>query len=683
VPATLGWVTLPADRPPAGPSVRRVLHVAKTHLDVGFTDTAAAVRRRYLDDFFPRAVDVAAELRRRGGPAQLRWTTGSWILAEALDAARGAERDALATAVEAGDLCWHAMPFTTHTEYAERSLIEHGLSISAALDRRFGRRTRAAKLTDVPGHTRGLVSLLADHGVELLHVGVNPAATAPSVPARFHWRDHAAPGGPELLVMYQPGGYGAEQQLGDTLVAIDLTGDNLGPPAADEVEARFADLAARHPGAELVAATLDDVADAMAAVAHELPVVEAEIGDSWVHGVGSAPRMTAGFRALSRQRRSWLDHGTVAADDPDLAAASTRLLLVAEHTWGLDQKTHWPDTTSWGNEQLAAARTRSDTIAFEASWAEADTYLDEYVALLPQELGPLASEELAAVRAPVADLDGELERTVPLRPAADEGAVGVDVGGFRLLVDTATGSIIGCLDPGDRQWASPDSPLGAFSVQVFDAADYERWFSTYNAPTADEDEWWARWDNTKPGLEGTAARSTTWGPASAAVRGAPSGDRAVIALEPPDPRPEAWPGSVSMVVSSHEVGRLQLELRWSGAVAARWPRAVWWSFAPVVDDPSAWRMSKLGEWVDPADVVDDGGRDLHVVERLSHPDGVDLVPLDTGLVAPGAPRLLEWGGPAPDLSGGWHLCCHANLWGTNFPMWVAGDGRFRVELAYP
>ena len=68
-------------------AVQRVLYVAKTHLDVGLTDLAASVRQRYLEEFFPRAMQVAEQLRSAGGAARLRWTTGSWILSEALDAA--------------------------------------------------------------------------------------------------------------------------------------------------------------------------------------------------------------------------------------------------------------------------------------------------------------------------------------------------------------------------------------------------------------------------------------------------------------------------------------------------------------------------------------------------------------------------------------------------------------------
>ena len=377
--------------------MRRVLYVAKTHLDVGFTDLAASVRQRYLDEFFPRAMQVAEELRSAGGAARLRWTTGSWILSEALHAADHEQRRRLEAAIDHGDLCWHALPFTMHTEYADPSLVRHGLSLSAELDRRFGRRTRAAKATDVPGHSRALVPLLVEAGVDLLHVGVNPVAAAPVVPRQFRWRDDAAAsaGGvsPEVAVMYQPGGYGDVQVVEgtDVAVAIDLTGDNLGPRSAEDLIAAFAQLAERFPGAEIVAATLDDVAEVMAGARDALPVVTAEIGDTWIHGVGSDPQKTAGFRALSRLRRDWLDHGRIDATDLGLQRASTRLLLVAEHTWGLDQKTHWPDTDHWSAAELAEVRDDPATVRFESSWTEQRHLLDEFV----DELGVAGHTALA------------------------------------------------------------------------------------------------------------------------------------------------------------------------------------------------------------------------------------------------------------------------------------------------
>lgn len=671
-------------RPTVASVIRRVLYVSKTHLDVGFTDTAAAVRRRYLEDFFPRAMRVAAQLRAEGGPARLRWTTGSWILTEALDAADTSARRQLEAAIEAGDLCWHALPFTLHTEYAERSLVRHGLTLSAELDRRFGRRTRAAKATDVPGHTRGLVSLLADAGVDLLHVGVNPASTAPRVPQQFRWRDDAAERevAPELAVMYQAGGYGDLQVVEGTDVAVmvDLTGDNLGPRAATELTDRFERLGEQFPGASVEAGTLDDVAEVMAGARDGLPVLTAEVGDSWVHGTGSDPAKTATFRAWCRQRRRWLEEGDADPGDPALAAASTTLLQVAEHTWGLDQKTHWPEEGCWGVAELAAVRHRPDTVAFEASWHEQRELLDRYVATLGTRGRPDLADAAEQLR----------HSLVPRRPGPvdtwtrRDPAEPARLGAWSLTFDPADGSVRTLLDPVGRERSGP-AGLGRYAQRTYDAADLERWFSTYNAGTLPEDEWWARWDNTKPGLAESPARSAWWRPE---LVGLWSGDDATgpvlaarLGVRAGTDDPVATPGELWQVVRTTADGDgLELELCWFDLPAARWPTTTWWSFSPAVTDPDGWQMRKLGEWVSPLDVVADGGRRLHVADTLAHPDGFRLDLLDTGLVAPGDAEVLVWDERPIRLADGWHACLHANLWGTNFPMWTEGDARFRVQL---
>lgn len=689
----------------------------KTHLDVGFTDLASRVRRRYLEDFFPRALSVASELRARGGSApggpgaRLRWTTGSWILTEALDAASPAHRRELEAAVEAGDLCWHALPFTLHTEYCDRSLLEHGLSLSAELDRRYGRRTVAAKVTDVPGHTRGLVSLLADAGVELLHVGVNPASAAPSVPDRFRWQDPAADEGPELLVMYQPGGYGSVQVVPGTrtAVAVELTGDNLGPPSADDVTAIFETLGQRFPGASVRASVFDEVAAVMSRARDDLPVIDDEIGDSWIHGVASDPAKTTTFRALCRERVRWIDSGEARVDDPALRAASTRLLLVAEHTWGLDLKTHWPDETHWSAADLAVVRDEAATARFESSWAEQRGYLTEFVDALAAGGRPDLAARAAAVAdgATVQAVDEAVETVDEALTGGAALGVGaaewtdvapdeaVGVGGFVMTLDPSDGAVVGLVGPDGRSWASVDSPLARWTIQTFDAADFERWFSTYNAQTTPEDLWWARWDNTKPGLDGSGARSAWWSPRLVSVRrGHVDGRDVVVAAlgvdaEPDDP--VAVPASARLTLRAGErPDELDVELSWFGLRAARWPVAWWWTFAPLIEDPSRWRMHKLGEWVAPDEVVPSGGGDLHAADRLAHPDGLGVELWDTPLVAPGAPRLLDWDpdeGPhrvdSRVENGQWHVCVHANLWGTNFPMWTEGDGRARVTLRFP
>ena len=87
----------------------------------------------------------------------------------------------LCEAIEDGDITWHGLPFTTHTELMSESLFRYGLSLSKELDKRFGKKTIAAKMTDVPGHTKAIIPHLAENGIEFLHIGVNPASAVPDL----------------------------------------------------------------------------------------------------------------------------------------------------------------------------------------------------------------------------------------------------------------------------------------------------------------------------------------------------------------------------------------------------------------------------------------------------------------------------------------------------------------------
>ena len=100
--------------------------VFKTHLDVGFTDLAETVVRRYHEVYIPRAIALARELRESAGPVRFIWTTGSWIIADHLEQADASGRSALEEAIAAGDIAWHALPFNTHTELLDASLLEAG-----------------------------------------------------------------------------------------------------------------------------------------------------------------------------------------------------------------------------------------------------------------------------------------------------------------------------------------------------------------------------------------------------------------------------------------------------------------------------------------------------------------------------------------------------------------------------
>ena len=122
----------------------------KCHFDAGFIDTQADVVHKYFNEYFPRAIQIAAAQRacgqpRTSGPPARGCSTSTWNRPPAED------RKRMEQAIAHGDIAWHALPFTWQTEMLDPSMIDGSLALSQSLDRRFGRSTTGAKMTDVPG----------------------------------------------------------------------------------------------------------------------------------------------------------------------------------------------------------------------------------------------------------------------------------------------------------------------------------------------------------------------------------------------------------------------------------------------------------------------------------------------------------------------------------------------------
>ena len=103
------------DGPSPDGQVKRVLLMFKCHFDAGFIDTQAAVVQNYFTVYFPRAIEVAGQMRESGDERYV-WTTGSWLLYEYLEQATPQDRKRMEQAIANGDIAWHAMPFTWQTE---------------------------------------------------------------------------------------------------------------------------------------------------------------------------------------------------------------------------------------------------------------------------------------------------------------------------------------------------------------------------------------------------------------------------------------------------------------------------------------------------------------------------------------------------------------------------------------
>ncbi|MDA3959192.1 MAG: DUF5054 domain-containing protein [Planctomycetota bacterium] len=663
---------------PIDPSRIHVLF--KTHLDIGFTDDAHAVLCSYLDNYLPRALALARRLRVEAPDDRFVWTVGSWLISEALDRLGGQARADLELALAEGDIRWHALPFTMHSEYLDAGLIRHGLSLSQSLDRRFGRRTIGAKMTDVPGHSQALVPLLAEAGVELLHLGVNPASTRPQVPDWCRWRC----GDDEVLLGYESDYGDLSQPLpGGPCLAFGFTGDNHGPPTVGQVRQVYHQLRERFPGCPVAASSLDTFATELAHHRAELPSVDVEIGDSWIHGTGSDPEKTRRFRALARWRAALLEAAPEQATRRELRRFSTQLMLVGEHTWGRDAKHFTPAGAgrldgAW--DQQGFQRDRADGVhdRLERSWQEQRAYLDQALASLAGSPLQQAAQDACAWPPEPAGPWEALALTQPMTQPMTHA-----LGGWQLTLD-AQGALCDLrADSDGAVFADAEHRLGELRYDVYGADEYAAFLAAYNPRLAQTGSW-AEPDFGKPGLEAVLQRGRSFVPRLRQLWRRRDGSALRLDLEFPEEAstafgcPRRW-----RVVISTQADAITWDVRWRDKPATRVPEALWLRMHFPLACADGLRLRKLGRDIDPRQVVADGNRALHHCEHLRwHGPGpqwrLDLP--DCGLVAPGGGALVQFRQDLPDPRDGIDLNLLNTTWGTNFPLWYEDDGVLRLRL---
>ena len=631
--------------------IKKVLIIFKTHLDIGFTDLAANVKQKYFDVFIPSALKTARELKERDTDATFRWTIGSWLISEYLRLnAQNEKGEELRRAIEAGDICWHGLPCTTHTESMTKELFEYGLSLSRSLDAQFGVKTIAAKMTDVPGHTKAMIPLLKNAGIELLHIGVNPASAVPDVPEIFRWQN----GDDEITVIYN-GEYGNFTPLGDTGVALYFahTNDNLGSQTADEVIETFEMLKKLAPGAQLLASDLNEAALVLRGIRDTLPIITDEIGDSWIHGVATDPGKMAQFRSLCRLYREM-------PDGEDKETLARGLMMIPEHTWGLDEKTHLNDETHFSKEAFAACRELPNFKKMERSWAEQRAFMTDAVNALREPYRTKAAALCAEYKRQPADLTGFCE--VPAGTVLEIGAYQV------CFADTGA---IDLLKVGEKTLADESHTLGLPFYEVFSYDQYITFHKNYHRIEDD----WAWQDFTKIGMENAIDKYESFTPEAKICR---NGDTVTVRFRFPE---EAYtrfgaPRNMEAVYRFYD-GGIDLDFAWFNKDANRIAEAMWLAFCPVA---TGRRISKLGELIDPQHVVSRGNRNLHATDRGVFFNELNILSADAALVAPQKPCVLDYPDSIPPEDGGAWFGLHNNLWGTNFPMWYGEDARFRFTL---
>ncbi|NLL56011.1 MAG: DUF5054 domain-containing protein [Clostridiales bacterium] len=678
--------------------MKKIHLISKTHLDLGFTDYAKNIIERYRNEFIPQAVSLAQELNSDTSDKNFIWTTGSFLINDSLENASEENKKQLDDALKKGYITWHAMPFTTHTELLDQDILEYGLSLSKSLDAKYGKQTIAAKMTDVPGHTKAMISTLQAYGVKLLHIGVNEASAIPDIPQAFLWKQGAS----EIMVIYEStyGSIYKNEHIDDILYFIHSS-DNYGPSSKEKINNIFTQLQNDYPDYEIAFSTLDNYTNELYKVKDKLPVITSEIGDTWIHGVASDPYKTGAYRNLLKLKDKWLLEGKLNKESSEYKNFAKNLLQVAEHTWGMDIKRHFSDY-NYLKDDFNAAR-KKDVVdthlslknfyqksvvlkyqkkgiyakgsfkAMENSWQEQRQYIDNAIESLPELLKEQAKSIISTFRPETAfDKTAYQEVDVYSKYQIDGFSVSFGSKGLRKLKynDTLIMSI-------DEQ--------STINYHSYGHQDYEFWRKHYTRNYAATKEWSAP-DFLRPGLKYVDKRYLQGVFPYTLQKLYYDGDKSFIA-EFTTSCKICWEnGAPKTCEIKYSFGKqnVNMEMIWIKKEANRLPEAMFINF-PIKIEKDSLRYTKLGQEINPYDVVENGGRNLSCVENIYGKAGDFIVKIENihaPLVSMGGGKILRFDNEYEDIENkGISFNLHNNIWGTNFPLWYLDNAYFKFVIS--
>lgn len=665
--------------------IKKVHVVYKTHLDIGFTDYAEDVIEKYFNDYIPRAITLGKELNKE--KKQFIWTTGSWLIYKFLKEASEDGRKELENAIRRGDICWHGLPFTTHTELMNKRLFNYGLSYSKNLDERFGRKTIAAKMTDVPGHTKGIIKEMENNGIKYLHLGVNPASCPPNVPKIFLWKD-----GENQIIVNYAGEYGEEVAIdgGSEILVFAHSDDNCGPPSKREALGIIEKYERKYPEAEVIGSTLDAFARYIETFSDKFPVISEEIGDTWIHGIGSDPEKVRQYRLTLRKIEEWVNTGKLSEKSGMYSDLMDHLIMIPEHTWGQDLKLHLCDYNHYSKEDFNSAL-KTDIITDEKAIPEKYLYISKFSMNNQENLGRIdqrsyskferswdeqrSYNKLALNTLPL-NLKKEIENEINCELSWDERdknlAFNVKLGSYEVEIEK-TGALSSVIYKDEELL---EGPTGEYIFKMTGEDEYEKWFRTY-MQNLDITYKWSISDFSKPGMELMKKRikeSVIHTPRIVGVETNSSLGKLRIIAEFKVRKFHNYdlPERVEFLYTFNEKqAEVTLELKVAGISKIRLPHEQWISFKTKTSNPSNWKMVKLGKDIDPFKIVDRGNMNLHCVERV-HNGQLTLEPLDSPLVSFNGRKILNFN-EKPEMTNTINVNLYNNIWGTNFPMWYSGD----------
>ncbi len=667
-------------------------------MDLGYTDFASVIKSNYIDCFIPNAIKLAKEVNTEDCK-NFVWTTGAWILNEALKLGTNEQQTALKEAIACGDIVAHGMPFTTHTELLDKDTLEYGISLCSNIDALRGKKTISAKLTDVPGHSRSIIEPLVKSGIKLLHIGVNGATPLPKLPDCFIWKHN----GHELIVIYSCdyGGAYTSKVTGDILY-FDHTMDNKGVPSKEKVLAKLASLKEQYPDYNVQAGSMDAYAEKLWDRRAELPIYEGEIGDTWIHGASADPYKAGALRVLMALKQKWLADGTMVKGSEEYNKFTNDVLCLAEHTCGMDSKKFLGDYEHYLKKDFEYARAKDNVRvtkpwrdfpqnysimlsrhkgkflpcsykAIEKSWQEKHLHIANAVGFLSNEHRQEANTALAKLmpKTELAHFDGNYAYGTKLA-----------IGGWDLTINENGGIGELCYN---KDTVVANNNKAIMEYKSFSLADYQQFFDNFIR----DFEHTYKWSFSafgKPLLKYVKNKYPTGGFPYKAKKASKvelkdktivlvdmkCADNACVLL--------GAPRLIQIQYTLTQTG-VGINIAWFKKDANRLPEALYLHLYPTIKGLS---LQKIGDSIDPKNIVSMGNRNIHAVENIAFAtldNSYKIINHHAPLVALNGGKILEFKDTIsqPENTGIAYIL-HNNVWGTNFALWYESNASFDFTI---
>ncbi len=660
--------------------IRKIIFVFKTHFDIGFTDLAENVIRNYSTGMLRQVIETCRATEHMG-PLKYVWTMPAWPLHHILSHCESDLRPELERLIDNGQIVWHALPFTSHTDCCSPEEYAQGLMYARELSLRFQKPFPiAGKMTDVPGHGLMLPELLSQTGIRFLHLGCNEFATPPDVPRLFFWQ---SPQGGRVLTMYSKGGYGTsllppEDWHYPVWMALMHTSDNCGPQTAGIITGLVEKAKKAYPNAEIVCGTMDDFCRELEQCdLDDVPVINDDLADTWIHGIGSYPKEVSRLRRnrkraaeLHRKYAERILGGSepITEWEPLWSEYYEQTTLFEEHTWGADTKIGLGQDRVYEKEDFLKARTTPPYQYMERSWKEQSSRID------------LAEKSLNAVSVLLPPDIPEEKPLYSLNYSENRGKIEAESDSYRLLFDPASGTIESIYDRRLRTVILKASEAGGVFSYRYDRAGIE-----------DVTEF----------LRSYGYRFTDWGvqdygrnkyPECKHLHFEPVFDRYDMLHDrirfyfhaETSARDYGDCKEIILTVSFPKDGGINADLQLNGKQASPFIEAG--SFIIPLAAPCRYKLGRPCAEIDPETQIRHcANHSYFCLEDHAAAIGpdfrLDVFPEDTPLMAIGSSGLYEYEPEFPENRRPelWFNLFN-NMWGTNFPQWIEGDFHYHFTI---